>query len=142
MPQRRGERRPHHRVTLSNGVASGSASVTGGVGSISGSPTFAGNKMTVNLTGVTNAQQITVELSGVTDAVGQTLPPSTVPLGVLLGDVTANKQVNASDVASIKSQSGGSPVSGSNFRADLNVDGSINAADIGMARSAAGTGIP
>ena len=78
-------------VTLSNGVASGNASVTGGAGSVSGSPTFTGNKMTVNLTGVTNAQQITVQLSGVTDAVGQTLSTTTVPMDILLGDVNANQ---------------------------------------------------
>ncbi len=129
-------------VTLSNGVASGNVSVTGGAGSVSGSPTFTGNKMTVNLTGVTNAQQITVELSGVTDAVGQTLSTTTLPMNILLGDVNANRAVTASDIGQVKAQSGGSPVTGANFRLDLTVDGSINASDTGLVKMAAGTVIP
>ncbi len=128
--------------TLSNGVVSGNASVTGGAGSLSGSPTFTGNKMTVNLTGVTNAQQITVQLSGVTDAIGQTLSTTTVPMNVLLGDADGNRAVTASDIGRVKEQSGGSPVTQANFRLDLTVDGSINATDVSMVKTAAGTTVP
>ena len=60
--------------TFTNNMSSGTATVTGGVGSVSGSPTFAGNTMTVNLTGVTNAQTLTVTLQGLTDAFAQSLP--------------------------------------------------------------------
>ncbi len=127
-------------VTFSNGVVSGTANVTGG--SLSGLPTFSGNQMTVNLTGVSNAQQVTVQLSSVTDAVGQTLPAGTVKMNVLLGDVNGNKAVTATDIGQVKANSGGSPVDGTNFRNDLNVDGSINTSDIGMVKTAAGTVIP
>ncbi len=55
MPQRRREWRLHTRLTFSNNIESGNASVTGGTGNVSGSPTFSGNTMTVNLTGVTSS---------------------------------------------------------------------------------------
>ena len=52
-------------------------------------------------------KQITVQLSSVTDSVGQILPLTSVkPMNVLLGDVTGNKTVNASDIGQTKAQSG------------------------------------
>ena len=76
------------------------------------------------------------------DGFGQTLASAVVPMDVLLGDVNANKMVNASDISQVKANSGGSPVDGTNFRNDLNADGSINASDIGMVKAASGTFIP
>ncbi|MGI9172775.1 MAG: beta strand repeat-containing protein [Chthoniobacterales bacterium] len=126
---------------FSNNIASGNASVTGGTGSVSGSPAFAGNTMTVNLTGVTDVQKITVTLSNATDDFGQVLPDTSVSMNVLLGDTTANKRVNASDVGQTKSQSG-APVSATNFREDVTVDGSINASDVGVVKSRSGNNVP
>ena len=60
--------------TFNNPLVSGSASVTGGSGSVVGSPIFSGQTMTVNLSGVTNAQTVTVTLANVTDAFSQILP--------------------------------------------------------------------
>ena len=127
--------------SFSNGVASGTASVTSGAGSVSGSPTFTGNAMSVNLTGVSNAQQITVQLSTVTDAVGQVLPNTSVSMNVLLGDVTANKSVTASDIALIKAETA-NPIGAGNFRADVSLNGMINGSDLAMTKAASGTGIP
>jgi len=127
--------------TFTNNVVSGNAAVTSGTGTVSGPPTFSGNTMTVNLTGVTDIQQITVTLSNVTDCFNSILPNTPVSAGMLIGDTTGNRTVDASDVAQVKSQSG-SPVTSANFREDLNVDGLINASDIGFVKSRVGDGLP
>jgi hypothetical protein len=97
--------------------------------------------MTVNLTGVSDVQQITVTLSNVTDCFGSVLPNTAVTAGMLIGDSTGNRTVNASDVAQVKAQSG-SPVTSANFREDVNVDGVINASDIGLVKSKSGHSLP
>ena len=127
--------------TFDNNVVSGSAAVISGTGSVSGSPTFSGNTMTVNLTGVADVQTITVTLTGVTDVLSQVLPPTPVSMNVLIGDVNANKTVNATDVALVKSQVG-QAVSGSNFREDVNADGSLSSSDVALTKSRVGNGLP
>jgi hypothetical protein len=128
-------------VTFTNSVLSGSASVTTGIGAVLGSPTFAGNTMTVNLTGVADVQKVTVTLSGVTDALSQSLPDTGVSVNMLVGDVTGNKAVNATDIVLTKSQSG-APVSSSNFREDVTANGSINAADVNLVKLRSGATLP
>ena len=127
--------------TFTNSMMSGTASVTGGVGSVSGSPVISGNTITVNLTGVVNAQTLTVTLQGLTDIFSQNLPDTPVSVNFLLGDTTANKTVNASDVAQVKSQVG-VPVSASNFRTDTTVSGAINASDVSQVKANSGSVIP
>ena len=127
--------------TFDNNVVSGSAAVTSGTGSVSGSPTFSGNTMTVNLTGVADVQTISVTLSGVTDEFSQVLPSTPVSMNVLIGDVNANKTVNASDVGLVKSQVG-QAVTGSNFREDVTGDGSLNSTDVALTKSHVGDGLP
>ena len=61
--------------------------------------------------------------------------------GLLIGDTTGDRYVNAGDIGQTKSQSG-NPVTGSNFREDVTVDGSINAGDIGLVKSKSGTALP
>jgi hypothetical protein len=120
--------------TCSNNLVSGSASVTGGIGSVSGSPTFSGNTMTVNVTGAANAQTLTITLSNVTDQFSQVLPDTPVSVGLLIGDTNGNGVVNASDVAQTKSQIGVS-VSSGNFRTDVNINGAINGTDVVIVKS-------
>jgi len=127
--------------TFTNNMSSGTATVTGGVGSVSGSPTFAGNTMTVNLTGVTNAQTLTVTLQGLTDTFAQSLPDRAVNVNFLLGDTTGNSVVNASDVSQVKSQVG-TPVSASNFRMDVTASGAINASDVTQVKANSGNVVP
>jgi autotransporter-associated beta strand protein len=128
---------------FTNTVVSGSATLgTTGLGSISGSPVFAGNTMTVNLTGVSDVQLITVTLSGVTDSFAQVLLEFAVSAKFLLGDVNESSSVGASDIAFTKQQSGVGTVSGANFRADVTVNGAINAADIGLVKSKSGNTLP
>ena len=127
--------------TFDNNVVSGSAAVTSGTGTVSGSPTFSGNTMTVNLSGVADVQTVIVTLSGVTDEFSQVLPPTPVSMNVLIGDVNANKTVNASDVGLVKSQVG-QAVTGSNFREDVTGDGSLNSTDVALTKSDVGDGLP
>lgn len=127
--------------TFTNDVTSGNASVTAGIGSVSGVPIFNGRTMTVNLTSVTDAQKITVTLSNVTDAFSQILPNTNVSMNVLWGDTNGNKIVNSSDITEAKMQSG-SPVNGTNFRADVTLNGTINSSDAVSVRLHSGGGIP
>ena len=89
--------------------------------------------MTINLTGIPNAQVTHVTLLG-TSAGGA---PTDIPvdLPVLIGDTTANRAVNASDISETKSQTG-TPVSNdegmNNFRNDVNANGEINSSDIAL----------
>jgi hypothetical protein len=126
--------------SFSNSINSATASVTGGTGA-AGAPTFAGNKVTVALSGVTNIQVLTVALSNVTDSFAQTLPNASVSANMLIGDTTANKNVNASDITQTKIQSGVT-ISPTNFRTDLNVNGAINASDVTLVKSRSGDALP
>ena len=74
-------------------------------------------------------------------SVGASSGNVSVPMGVLLGDTTANRAVNSSDIAQTKSESGASS-SASNFQADVTVNGSINSSDISLVKSKSGRGLP
>jgi uncharacterized delta-60 repeat protein len=126
---------------FSTDVVSGSASVTGGTGSVSGNPIFSGNTMTVNLTGVTDVQKITVTLSDVTSSTSQVLPDTSVSANMLIGDTTSDKAVSGVDVSQTRGQVG-QPVTNSNFREDVRPDGSINATDVRRVRSNVGHSLP
>jgi uncharacterized delta-60 repeat protein len=95
-----------------------------------------GSVVTVDLTGILNAQTITIALTNVNDA-----GPVSVPMGVLVGDTTADKFVNSADISQTKSQSGNAVTAG-NFREDVNADGFINSADISLVKSKSGTALP
>jgi hypothetical protein len=131
--------------TFNSPVVAGSAVATSslgvGNGSVSGSPIFSGKTMTVNLTGVTDQQKITVTLNNITDTSAQVLTTTAVSMNVLLGDTTANKSVNASDVSQTKSRSG-IAISAANFRNDVTLSGSINASDVSQVKANSGHAVP
>ena len=124
-------------ATFSGPVTVGSVAVTSGTGAATFST--AGAICTINLTGVTNAQRLGVTLSNV--VVGARNGDITIPMGVLLGDTTANGSVNAGDVSQTKAQSG-QPVGAGNFRTDVTVNGTINASDVSLVKSNSGTALP
>src|SRR5260370_19478985 len=95
------------------------------------------NQCTENITGVANAQYINVELDSVVDSQGNTGNVA-VPMGVLIGDTTANGIVNSSDIAQAQSQSG-QLVTVNNFREDVTVNGLINSSDVALVQSRSGT---
>jgi hypothetical protein len=113
----------------------GTPTVSSGTGSVSGA-LASGNQVFINLTGVANAQAINITLT-VNDQINT--GPVVVPMGVLLGDVNANRLVNSTDTSLVQAQSG-KPVSISNFRTDVNVNGLINSTDTSIVQSKSGTG--
>ena len=123
--------------TFTNYLVSGGASVSTGTATIAGSPTFSGRTMTVNLTGVADVQKIGVTLHNVTDRFSQVLPNTTVMVNMLVGDTTANRSVNASDVGQTKAASGFAATA-SNFRQDVTANGAISASDIALVKSRTG----
>jgi len=125
-------------MTFPSAVSLTNASVTTGTGSVS-SFAVSGGQVTVNLTGVSNAQTIVITLFGVSD--GTSTSNVSIPMGVLLGDTTGNGTVTGSDVSQTKLQSG-QPVSGSNFREDVNATGTINGTDVSSVKLKSGTALP
>jgi hypothetical protein len=65
----------------------------------------------------------------------------TLPMGVLVGDTTANRAVNSSDISEAKSNSG-QVTDASNFRTDGTANGVINSSDISLVKSNSGTSLP
>jgi hypothetical protein len=126
-------------ISFANTVSVGSASVASSDGqAMVSSVTVNGALVTVNLTKVSNAQVVTISLTNVSD--GTNTGNVGVPMGVLAGDTTANRQVNSSDIAQTQSQSG-QQVTASNFREDVTVTGQINSSDIAFVQSKSGTGL-
>ena len=125
-------------INFMNPVTVGSVSMAFGIGSVS-SFSVNGSEVTVNLTGVTNVQRITVMLFDVNDGTHMGNVP--VSMGVLIGDVNGNAAVDSSDAKLTKAQVG-RPVTGSNFRKDVNADGSINVADVAQVNANVGTALP
>jgi hypothetical protein len=128
--------------TFSNAIVAGDATLNAPAGgSISGSPVISGNTMTVELIGVTNEQTITVTLSNVTDIYSQVLPDTAVTANMLTADTTGDKTVNLSDLNQVKGQAG-MPVNATNFREDINVDGTITHADGRLVKQYRNTSLP
>ena len=62
-------------------------------------------------------------------------------MGVLVGDANGNGSVTSSDIALLKTQVG-QPLIGLGFRADLTVNGTVNASDVNPVKSASGSTLP
>lgn len=100
------------------------------------------HRYVVNLSQVDcNAQYVTVTLTGVTDDQSNTLPSAAVTTGFLLGDVDGDGRVTARDYQTVKGDLG-MPVSSSNFREDINVDGTINSPDARAVKTERGNSLP
>jgi hypothetical protein len=121
----------------------GSVSATANGGTVPSSGSIDGtdpHKYIVNLTGVPNAQYVTVTLGNVHDAASHVGDVSAT-MGVLIGDVNANRLVNSTDTSIVQAQSG-KAVTNSNFRTDVNANGLINSTDTSIVQSKSGTGLP
>jgi hypothetical protein len=116
-------------------VTSGTGCV-GTAGACSGNVSVSGAVVTVPLTNIANAQVINVRINGVNGS-----GTFNIPMGFLIGDVTADRTVNAADVALTKSQLG-QTVGATNFKSDMNCDAQINAADRAIQKAHLGTGLP
>ena len=122
-------------------LASASAAVTEGTGSIAAAPTLSGTEVLVSVTGVANAQTLTVTLSNLADNLGYTLPDTSVSVGFLLGDTNGDRAVNSGDAQQTRNRSG-QATDATNFRSDVNLDGGINSGDAFIVRSLSGSALP
>ena len=125
-----------------NIVSVGSASSTcGGVQSI---VVDGSHKVRLNLVNVAhgcNGSTITVTADSIADDQGNVLDSASVGLGLLLGDVNADRVVNRLDTNSAQMHKGQKAVQ-QNFRNDVNADGHITQKDIELIRQQQGTSLP
>ena len=120
----------------------GGAAVTSGNGTVSSHAIGSdAREYVVNLTGVTNAQTITVTLTNVTDSSGNGSAAIGISMGVLLGDVTANRLVSNTDVSAVKAQISAA-VGSSNFRSDVNANGIVSNTDVSVTKAQVSTTLP
>jgi Dockerin type I domain/WD40-like Beta Propeller Repeat len=125
----------------------GAASIASGAGSIASSDIdhTDAHKYIMNLTGVGNAQRITVSLANATDSAGNSSLAVSGSMGVLIGDVNGDGQVDSSDLILVKQQTL-QPVNDnpgtSNFREDVNTDGNIDSSDLIITKQQTLTGLP
>jgi N-acetylneuraminic acid mutarotase len=116
-------------------VTSGTGCV-GTAGACSGTVSVSGAVVTVPLTNIANAQVINVRINGVNGTTN-----FDIPMGFLIGDVTADRTVNAADIAQTK-QRLGQAVNGTNFRSDVNANGGFKDTDVAIIKMNSGTFIP
>lgn len=124
-------------VSFTSPVTFSSAAVTSGSGAVTGT-SISGNDVTIDFA-ASNAQTIALKLFGVND--GASTGDISVPISLLLGDTTANGDVNSSDIGQTKAQSG-QVTTGANFRLDVTTNGNINSSDIGLVKAKSGTSLP
>ncbi|MBA2430648.1 MAG: S8 family serine peptidase, partial [Chthoniobacterales bacterium] len=126
-----------HQVvfTFPSAVTVEGAAVSSGQGTVTSfSPS--GTTIVVNLAGVADVQTIVVTLTGV-NGTGNV----SAPIAMLIGDTTANRVVNSTDVSQTKTRSG-ETANGTNFRSDVFANGAINGNDIGLIKSRSGNQLP
>ncbi len=132
-----------HRIVLrfsetitATGTATSTTSGGGPIGTAAAA--FSGNEVTVTLSGIENARRVSVSLTGVTSASGSA--NASVAVGFLVGDVTNNRVVASADWSQIKSRAGQS-VNAGNFMFDINLSGTVTAADIAVGKAKSGSGV-
>jgi hypothetical protein len=120
-----------------NPLTGGTASVTGGTGSVSSSAIGTDQRQfVVDVTGVTDRQTLTVTLSNISDNTGR-VGNLSVSMRVLVGDVNGDGVVNAGDSLQTRNRSGQS-AGAQTFRSDVNTDGTVNVGDATIVRANAG----
>ncbi|HEX4668130.1 MAG TPA: sialidase family protein [Chthoniobacterales bacterium] len=118
-------------------VTSGEVTVVGGTATV-GAVTFSGNSMTAQLTGVTTAEIVTLHTQNIN---GDGQSHGDVPFGFLTGDADASRVVDKPDRTLVQGQLN-QPVTGANFREDLNADGRIKNPDVTVIKNNRGHSIP
>ena len=97
-----------------------------------------GNVLEFDLTGAANRSCIEVVVTGIADddngSPGAVMTPVTLKQRVVAGDVGTSGTTTSADINQAKTLTG--PVTGANYRADLNADGTVNATDVNQARAA------
>ena len=131
-------------LAFSNNLASVSSVTTtcGQVGTSSGIDPSDAHHYIVNLRGVTcNAQDVVITLNGIVDDQSNVLPTASVTMALLLGDVDGDGSVTNADLAIARADQGQTTDS-SNFRVDINTNGTIDRADANTVKRQLGTSLP
>ncbi len=88
-----------------------------------------------------NAEEVTVSLSGIVDNQSNNLPAASATVGLLIGDVDADGVVTAADFNLVRTDIG-QAANASNFREDVNANGTIERNDAKLVRQRVGTSLP
>jgi uncharacterized repeat protein (TIGR03803 family) len=91
--------------------------------------------------GTCNVENVTVSLTNVQDDQSNTLASASVTMGLLMGDVDGDGSVTKTDLGLVKADLG-QTTDATNFREDVNVDGTINQLDVKAVRRHNGTSLP
>ena len=129
--------------TFNNNLVS-VASATTGCGQVTSSmidPTDS-HRYLVNLRNAScNEQDVVITLNGIVDDQSNTLPSASVTLGLLLGDVDGDRTVTNADFSIAKADQG-QVTDDSNFRVDINTNGTIDRSDANTVKRQIGTSLP
>lgn len=109
--------------TYDDTVTSGDATIVSGTAT-AGGPIFSGDEIQVPLSQVADQQNVTIELSNVNGEGGS----DDMTFSFLIGDVNGDRKVNNADANLVKT-SKGQPVTDSNFRDDINLNGRVDKVD-------------
>jgi len=123
-----------------NLIEAGSVVSSCGSATVSLDPNDAKNLIVTAHSQSCNAMNITLTVDGILDDQDNTGSAS-LTYGKLIGDVDASGVVDSLDGQAIRAVVP-SPVDSSNFRDDLNLDGSVNARDLRIAKSHHGDKLP
>lgn len=123
-----------HPVINVGGASSSCGTVTGA--------TISGNTVTVTLADVTcNTTEVVITLTNVTDNQSGTLATASAAMGLLLGDVDGDGSVTKIDSRAVKLDQGAT-TNATNFREDINTNGTIDRTDANAVKRANGTSLP
>ena len=118
-------------------VKSGEVTVEEGTATV-GAIIFDGNTMTAHLTGVTDAQIVTFRVQNIN---GDGWQHGDVAFGFLIGDVNGDRKVGQAD-RKRWTEERHNPVTGRNFRVDINTNGFFDSDDLDAIRMNRGHVIP
>jgi len=99
---------------------------------------FSGNSLIAGITDVTSAENVVLRVQNIN---GDGQPHGDVTFGFLTGDANANRAVEKTDQTEVQGEVG-QPVTGANFRDDLNADGRIKNNDVQVVKANRGHTLP
>jgi len=101
---------------------------------IAGAPIASNNEVLIPLSNVPDNQRVTITLVNVNGSVN----PPPISLGFLVGDVNNTRSVNAADISAVKANQDKTPLDNSNYKFDLDANGTITSSDILLVKARSG----
>ena len=106
-------------------------------GAVAASTFNVNNELIVTVTGLPENIRVTVKANGVNNALNVS-----TPVAFLIGDVSGNSRINATDIAAVKARISQNVSTGNNFLFDLNLNGAISSADVSTVKARSGIVLP